>query len=347
MKFSNTMTKQLGHLWRVNYEISQSGLFIGSKYDITHNFYYQISGIKRVIISFPSEIDKLNSYPFGHENFKFSRIPHKYYFIKHNKWKIHNDYPYNLYDNIKSYKVTLYPGDLLYLPPFYFIQQTTMENSIQLHSWTLGYEELLHSLSNVKALPDELQTRIENNTDNFESKQTNKVFHLAYFTRKLIDYIIKILPDNRDSIDNPKLLSIYNEKMEFNLINDWIQKFILNIKYKGNMWDKLNCNTFNPIKCGIQGNSTETIMENMHRIAKTWGYAYKQMKFYVNDKNDLYYIRNIMLSNHIEQFIGYIVGETNICNFLQCIIADRYSILKIPDDEEKLQQKLQQQRNYS
>ena len=51
-------------------------------------------------------------------------------------------------DNIDAHLVTLKPGEMLYIPPFYWYQTISIDSGITVNSWTLGFEEIFTRLSN-------------------------------------------------------------------------------------------------------------------------------------------------------------------------------------------------------
>ena len=104
----------------------------------------------------------------------------------------------------------------------------------------------------------------------------------------------------------------------------------------------MQCSYFDATRCPIHGNTTETLMKEMEQTSKTWAFAYKQIKNYVNDIDDVYYIRNIMLITHIEQFVSYIVGHDNYCYFIQCLVNNRFGSLYVETKQEEMARLMKQ-----
>ena len=84
------------------------------------------------------------------------------------------------------------------------------------------------------------------------------------------------------------------------------------------------------------------MMKEMEQNAKTWGFAYKQIRNYVEDEDDIYYIRNMMLATHIEQFVSYITGHDNYCYFIQCLVHDRFGSLYVESEQEEMKRKMEE-----
>ena len=81
VKFTDKHKRILLDINTIFLEISPFKLFINAFYEMTHNFYYQIDGKRRFLISPPSESPKLHSFPEGHPSFRSAQIfPYKFYF---------------------------------------------------------------------------------------------------------------------------------------------------------------------------------------------------------------------------------------------------------------------------
>eukprot|EP01083_Nonionella_stella_P226477 804255_1 len=335
VQFTDKHIRELLDINHIHMEISPSALFINSFYDITHNFYYQIDGTRRVLISPPSETLKLRPFPEGHSSYRSSQIPHKFYFIPLRKWTSHKSYPFEpTQDKIKAWNVTLQPGDLLYVPPFYWTQMTTLTNSIGVKSSSLGFEQVFVALSDASMLPRILR---EPSVDDV-AEQKYLLHQLAFFTRQVIDRILKALPDVRDNVDGETV----NEDLQWNVVHKWIKEQLIDGRYRGNvLWNEMKCSEFDVTRCPIYGNTTQGLMKEMEQTANTWALAYKQIRKYVEE--DVYYIRNMMLATHAEQFLSYIAGHLNYCYFLQCLVNQRFGNLYIETAQKQTKERMRQQ----
>ena len=347
--FSDKHIRKLLDINNIYLDISPSKLFINAYYDMTHNFFYQIEGQRRFLISPPSETPKFHSFPEGHPSFRSSQISYKFYFIPFNLWISRKSHPFTPFgtkqsDNINAWNVNLEPGDLLYIPPFYWTQITTLQNSIAIKSSSLGFEQIFSSLSDPRMLPKVLHSPYLDDID----KQKWLLHQLAFFTRQLIDRILKSLPDKRDIIETNKkeLLNEYNDELEWDVIHKWIKIQLIDTRYKGNLlWDDMQCTYFDAVRCPLHGNTTTGLMQTMEQNAKTWALAYKELKQYVDNEDDVYWIRNIMLATHIEQFVSFITGHDNYCYFIQCLVHERFGSLYVESKEEEMRRRMEADQN--
>ena len=379
VEFSSKYKTKLGEEWHIQLEMAPFGMMTSMQYQLSHQFLYQVEGIRQFIVCSPSNHEKLHPYPEGHPRHQSSQIPPKFYKLPFRSWKSRIDIPFDpsaLHSdgglhNIDAYLVTLEPGEMLYIPPFYWYQSIAIDSGITVNSWTLGLEEIFARLSTPQAFPSvlkqsyqsimaDMRSHNSDNSDNgdsdsekeleekrqamTEAKQKQRLHMLAYFVRYLIDRIVKTLPDSRDipdTIDSNTKLSEFDENMNWDVDHYWIEKHLLKTRYETNyIWEKFECNKFDPVRCPQSGNTTQGMLRDIERSGKTWALAYKQLKLFISDKNDLFDIRNVMLGNHIEQIIAWVAGHSNICLFLQCVVNDRYGALYVETEEEALQREL-------
>ena len=341
IKFSASHFRKLSDFNDIFLEVSPPKFFINSHYEITHNFFYQIVGNRNFLISPPSESLKLRSFPEGHPSYRSSQIPFKFYFIPTDEWISRKSLPFELGQAINAWNVSLKPGDLLYVPPFYWTQMTTLRSRISVKLSSLGFEQIFVSLSDPNLLPPILQQ------PNFENaqKQKFKLHQLAFFLRTLIDRILKVLPDERDNANKRdlRLVSEFDDELKWENVHKWIEEQLLNGRYRGNaLWHQMQCAYFDAVRCPQRGNSTEQIMKRMEQTARTWAYAYKQMREYVTDREDAHFIRNQMLAAHIEQFVSHITGHDNYCYFIQCLVSGRFGSLFVETEQEALKREMEQ-----
>ena len=144
-------------------------------------------------------------------------------------------------------------------------------------------------------------------------------------------------------MDKDAILSEYNDELEWDVIHKWLKIQLIDNRYSGNLlWKDMQCKYFDATRCPIHGNTTSGLMQEMEQNAKTWAFAYKQMNEYVDDKDDIYWIRNLMLATHIEQFVSFITGHDNYCYFIQCLINDRFGSLYVESKQEEMRRKMEE-----
>lgn len=208
-------------------------------------------------------------------------------------------------------------------------------------SASLGFEQIFTSLSDPGLLPKILRRPSLKD----EEKQKHLLHQLAFFTRHVIDRTLKALPDIRDNENGDgELVSEHNDELQWDTVHRWMTEQMIRGRYQGNLlWDDMRCSQFDATRCPIHGNTSEVVMQDMEQTAKTWAFAYKEMKQYVEDADDRYYIRNLMLVTHIEQFVSYITGHANYCYFIQCVINERFGSLYV-ESELEAQQRMMRER---
>jgi len=87
-----------------------AGVTAHTHYDPTHNFFVQVRGRKRFILSPPSSAFSLYLHPFQHPGYRQSQVD----YAKSQASK------YPLFGQAEAYVADLGPGDVLYLPPYWF-----------------------------------------------------------------------------------------------------------------------------------------------------------------------------------------------------------------------------------
>eukprot|EP01129_Flabellula_baltica_P014309 TRINITY_DN6819_c0_g1_i1.p1 TRINITY_DN6819_c0_g1~~TRINITY_DN6819_c0_g1_i1.p1 ORF type:complete len:551 (+),score=101.05 TRINITY_DN6819_c0_g1_i1:37-1653(+) len=120
--------------YTVNFWVGRTGIVTQTHFDESYNFFYQVRGRKKFILSHPSNYDKVVFFPHLHPSSRQSQMLLK------------NDLSYDVsntkfpkidqLNTIDAYEVILEPGDLLYLPPFWLHHVITLEDSISLTFWS-------------------------------------------------------------------------------------------------------------------------------------------------------------------------------------------------------------------
>ncbi|ETO36643.1 HSPB (heat shock 27kDa) associated protein 1 [Reticulomyxa filosa] len=339
VEFSQHWIKELSDEFHIQVQMWPGSMATAAIYHIHHQFIYQVEGSRRFIISPPNETSTWKPFPFAHPKHQSSQIPFEYYSIPFKEWGKKKNKPFSPgHKHIQGYQVTLHPGEMLYIPPCYWYSSMVVDTlSVSIHSYTLGFEEVMLSLSNPQMYPEFIT-----NPDLDSEIQKDKVFMVGYFIRYLVDRVLKALPDPRDISNNEAgvLLNEMNEELEWDIVHSWIDTHVLNTKYQTNsMWSGMGCKHFDPTLCPLYGNTTQAMIQDMQSVAKTWALAYKQWSDFVSDKEDLYHIRNMFLSDHVEEIVGWIAGYSNTCYYLQCLTHGRFSSLYVASPEEVLDQR--------
>eukprot|EP01112_Ceratiomyxa_fruticulosa_P011645 TRINITY_DN3178_c0_g1_i1.p1 TRINITY_DN3178_c0_g1~~TRINITY_DN3178_c0_g1_i1.p1 ORF type:complete len:217 (+),score=50.42 TRINITY_DN3178_c0_g1_i1:681-1331(+) len=109
-----------------NLWIGAGGVTAHAHYDSFHNFFVQLYGKKKFLLSPPSQWESLQLYPRLHPFYRQSQLN---FSSNSNSWL--NDHP-----RPQAYEVILSPGDLLYLPPYYFHHVIAVDLSISINVWS-------------------------------------------------------------------------------------------------------------------------------------------------------------------------------------------------------------------
>eukprot|EP00026_Physarum_polycephalum_P008946 Phypoly_transcript_09053.p1 GENE.Phypoly_transcript_09053~~Phypoly_transcript_09053.p1 ORF type:complete len:477 (-),score=74.61 Phypoly_transcript_09053:15-1313(-) len=125
------------NLWLTPQDQNQFGLYLwlsgkGTRppihIDSDHNFYVHISGRKRFILFPPTEWKNLYMYPRLHPQFHKAQVEFE-----------HPDLArFPNYANAKGYEALLEPGDVMYVPPYWWHHVESITPCVSLASWSQG-----------------------------------------------------------------------------------------------------------------------------------------------------------------------------------------------------------------
>lgn len=120
----------------VNLWMGTAGVTAQTHYDCSHNLYVQVHGTKSFILSPPSEHAKLHLFPELHPSRRQSQVD----FLAEPD-RLRSVFA-NFDHNITGYQADLSPGDVLYIPPFWFHRvMATSDDSISVNMWSTSKEE--------------------------------------------------------------------------------------------------------------------------------------------------------------------------------------------------------------
>lgn len=135
-------------------DVSQRLIWIGGKgvvtnthFDAYENVYLQIKGRKQFLLSPPTDYYKMAVYPRMHPSDRQSRIE----WVDSNDPPLHQlQYEFPEFLNITIWEATLEPGDVLYLPPFWFHRVAPLSHlSISANVWSQGTElDIINAIFN-------------------------------------------------------------------------------------------------------------------------------------------------------------------------------------------------------
>merc|ERR1712196_223515 len=137
------------HFWLTGTNITAS-----AHYDRDHNFFAQVIGKKRFVLFQPNRWNQLHVHPFYHPRDRQSQ----YIYYEHGEHII-NAYTKNMINDATKRKIESYgyvdlePGDLLYIPPFWWHRVETLQASIGINTWSSAVETEMSSTLNDLNLP--------------------------------------------------------------------------------------------------------------------------------------------------------------------------------------------------
>jgi hypothetical protein len=99
--------------------VAGSHIVTHTHYDSYYNMFVMVTGRKRFQLAPPEAWPQMNLYPALHPRFRQSQSQF---------WP-------NVLHNVTTYEVVLNPGEVLYLPPFWFHRVTSLEPSVAVNCW--------------------------------------------------------------------------------------------------------------------------------------------------------------------------------------------------------------------
>lgn len=111
----------------INTWIGQPSVVAHCHYDGYHNFYAQLSGIKKFTLLNPTNWPGLYPYPFLHPSHAQAQV---------NVSDLEDVRRFGLVRRVEAQEVVLEPGDLLYIPPLWFHEVESLSVSISVNVWT-------------------------------------------------------------------------------------------------------------------------------------------------------------------------------------------------------------------
>jgi hypothetical protein len=180
-----------------NIWIGGKGVIASSHYDAYHNFYMQIQGEKLFIISPPSTFKAQYPFPRLHPSDRQSQII----------WEDYEKYESLLekfpeFDTIQYSFHKLNPGDLLYLPPFWFHRvESLSEISISANIWSAR-----HEMDKFKSLLDDAFPFLLEFPDEFQQSTPHILFGVVSYFQHLFklsfDHNASLIQEMHDILFN-------------------------------------------------------------------------------------------------------------------------------------------------
>jgi len=255
-------------------------------YDLVHNFYTQVVGQKRFILFPPEDAEYLHTFTSLHPSARQSQID----FNDPKSWEIFPDM-----NNLHPKEVILNPGDVLYLPPFYFHYVTVVGESISMS--------------------------ISTHTESQEAKVHERCYQKA--TGFLSSFFTRYpMPNAAWNISSKSVVlrEYFRQLFESDQVAAQEIDILINSHWSHLEHDK---EAFNLDKKIIEGRSKYPSDEDISQIKlsdrqlKRITAASDELRPDFYQKEILNSVRIIMMQTHIEEITGKILGALNVDPFLR------------------------------
>ena len=128
--------------------IGHRGIVSNLHYDRSHNFFAQIRGTKRWTLFPPSQHSSVYLYPSLHPHYRQTQVDFETY--------RRDDFPRTA--GLNGRAVFLEPGDLMYVPPYWFHRVEALSLSVSLSILNPSEEEKAYAMAHWKAPPASWET---------------------------------------------------------------------------------------------------------------------------------------------------------------------------------------------
>eukprot|EP01125_Pyxidicula_operculata_P021363 TRINITY_DN8188_c0_g1_i1.p1 TRINITY_DN8188_c0_g1~~TRINITY_DN8188_c0_g1_i1.p1 ORF type:complete len:482 (-),score=72.37 TRINITY_DN8188_c0_g1_i1:170-1615(-) len=181
-------------IWETNVWVGNQYMTTPAHYDVLHNFYVQISGYKRFVLFPPTESSKLYLFPRLHPSTRMSQIDLDQIDI--------DSYPDIL--TCTPQEVILGPGDVLYIPPYWFHHVTVSNSKMGTDPSPLNETNSIPPSISLSVHTESEQASVRDQMNRYVSSSLSNQFHTKSFLSKtdeirlvegLMFYIIQLFQD--------------------------------------------------------------------------------------------------------------------------------------------------------
>jgi hypothetical protein len=290
------------HFWMGGKNITAS-----THYDRSHNLFVQCVGAKQFILWEPLAWKDLALHPFYHPRDRQSQMVYREHgesIVEPGSAPGRTVQPFG--------HVTLQPGDLLYIPPFWFHRVTSKSFSVSLNTWSSSPETfMIKSLNNV-GLPKLVSQR----------NGKASVSAAALYIRQ----VAKLLKES--NVINWKLIAANRKKRKASStgIHAWITSIVKSRylsmglseripAFQCQFWDHARC----PKTHSIEASDIDDIRvfgeKSVHHIMKP---MVKLLKVRKNARH-VHGAIGLIVGDYIERVSTFAVGPDRVCSFLLCV----------------------------
>ena len=275
-------------------------------YDASHNTYVQISGRKTFVLSAPRTWSRHYLFPRGHPGNQKSRVDWE------KKMDEATKRAFPRWKHIDAWIANLEPGDVLYIPPYWFHQVASTTTSISANVWSLSDEIVAYELALSLGLPDAFSSDEPVRGD---AKGTNdgacrifatkKAAALASFVRNLVEAMGEHLQSSVESA---------------------VRDILVDQRYEGDLRSELKCDECPADRCEVTLRAAsafdETTKPYAARVAGALLYGAAERDSgacgcacATTTRREIEGLCDILLGNYLEEVALFVLGSRALCGF--------------------------------
>lgn len=303
------------HFWLTGTNITAS-----VHYDRDHNFFAQVVGKKRFTLFEPSQWSELCVHPFYHSRDRQSQ----FIYFEHGENVVNINTKKHI-EAAKQHKIKAYghvdlgPGDLLYIPPFWWHRVETLEASIGINTWSAALETRMSTSLNDLNLPSIL----------VQAKGKDKAAAASLFLRFIMERLREKCDGDSFPIHwNDFMAGVESGEKSRRSIFDFINSIVESRYVKMGLIERISgfksCQFWDHGRCPKQHmfNAVElrTIRDHSNMIVDHVLLALSQI-LRKGDAGGVHSkgIVGPILGDYIERVATFTVGPERVCPFLRCV----------------------------
>jgi len=250
-------------------------------YDLPHNFYVQLYGRKRFLLFAPDQWKYLYLYPRIHPSSRMSQVDWE------DSSRFENDYPMLQYLR-PPMEVVLYPGDMLYIPPYWGHHVIAVDLSISLSTHIKSSEVTIRN--QVLDFPFPFEPNLE---------QSLRHQYVASYIELLLEG------------DQTPTLSFLEKMLERRWRSLPLDKYVVGLT-EAMAEVKMDFSFHKDIPVVVKHKLKDHAAGIKYALAR---YNFEKCHF-AEEK------REIELSNYIEDVISFVLGPVNVGPYLEALVDE-------------------------
>jgi hypothetical protein len=322
----------------VNMWIGLPGVSTPLHYDGVHNSYVQVSGFKRFVLMSPSAWKHVHLFPKLHPSSRMSQLD-----MQSLENELMQCRTTNSDESISIFEVTLQPGDLLYIPPFWFHHVSTVSESTSSITISNNNRTALPSIS-VSVHSDSVDMDVRDGTTGRIGggfsvpiwgglTQSQRVAILTVYLDEILTFLVNLEADMRDTPNTHH--SDHSETHQAWTTQSFVHK-LLSTRYSRLGEDKQVVGLVEAME-EAELNFTRTTFRlpqpmdpQLMNMIKSHAQAFIQWR-----KSRIHIpqsVWEIMLQDYIEDVCGSVVGSLTVPAYLKHLSAGGGVVLSVEND---------------